>query len=577
MRLFPILHWAHRRPGDARAAPGARGVSGAAAWVGAATYAFSGVLVSEVFYLPIAPAAALHPWVLWAVVRPASSFGRKAVLLGVVYGVLFLVGDVVAVVIALLASSLWIGLERGPSAPAPRVWRASAAASRSPSSSRRRRSSRRRCWSRRRERAVMGIPLKEVFRFTLSPWRLLELVVPYPFGDTGPPTTPGPGARACGAAFSSASTAVPLPSWDWQPCRRSRLRGARFVRALFVAGALLAMSGILVPAAWGNRRSADPAPVSGEVFRGAGPRRSPLAAGLAFDRIRRDGWAPRWPLGAGVVLALVAAGASLLPGRAGSAAVRALGASPDLAARCRPAAAGRARGSRFALDGDADRPGARTRSRREAAGSLRAAAHGDPHRRNPADRAHRERGEHLRSDGVCAVDRAARPARGLPHGRQRVVRSGLAHGDRGGGSRSVPDGLGAAQLGFPHARALGQGNGLQRGSGSGRLLAPGEPAPVSALAAGRPEGATFFAALALRFARALPRSDAPSRFSPVRGRCPPAVGRESGRASSRSPAGALARRARRAFRARGDAAPRGRRARPRDRAARVGNGRGPER
>jgi len=328
MRLFPILHWAIAGLGML-ALLRALAASRAAAWVGAATYAFSGVLVSEVFYLPIAPAAALHPWVLWAVVRPASRFGRKTVVLGLVYGLLFLVGDAVAAVIALLASSLWIVLEVARSRrlrefgalllgvalavllAAPQIV---ATALLVPET----------------RRAVMGIPLREVLRFTLSPWRMLELVVPYPFGDTWTPDDAGAWSAGvlrgffvslyCGAFAVLGLTAL------W----RSRLPGARFVRALFVAGALLAMSGILVPAAWGNRRSAIPIRFP-EKFSVALVLALAVAAGLAFDRIRRDGWAPRWPLRAGVGLALAAAGASLLPGRAGSAAVRALGAPPEMA------------------------------------------------------------------------------------------------------------------------------------------------------------------------------------------------------------------------------------------------------
>ncbi len=156
--------------------------SRAAAWLGAATYVFSGVMVSEVFYLPLQGSAALLPWVLWSVARPAAGLGRKAVPIGVVFGLLFLLGDVFAVLIALIVSLLWIALEvarperlrqagalvvgivLGGLLAAPQIV---ATALLAPET----------------QRAVTGIRLQEGLAFTLSPWRLAELVVPYPFGD----------------------------------------------------------------------------------------------------------------------------------------------------------------------------------------------------------------------------------------------------------------------------------------------------------------------------------------------------------------------------------------------------------
>ncbi len=328
MRIFPVLHWAVAGFGML-ALLRALAASRPAAWVGAASYAFSGVIVSEVFYLPNAPAAALHPWILWAVVRSASNGGRKAAILGLVYGLLLLVGDAFAVVIALFASLLWIGLEVERSRrfrelgtlllgfmlagmlAAPQIV---ATALLVPET----------------RRAVMGIPLREVFRFTLSAWRLVELVVPYPFGDVW--TLEDAGAWSSGAfhglflsLYCGAFAVLGLAAL-W----RSRLCGARFVRALFVAGVLLAMAGVLVPSGWGTRRSLIPLRFP-EKFSVAVVLALAVASGLAFDRIRREGWRPSWPLSAGAGLALAAAAAELFPARAGSAAVRALGASPALA------------------------------------------------------------------------------------------------------------------------------------------------------------------------------------------------------------------------------------------------------
>jgi hypothetical protein len=181
MRLFPLIHWAWGGIGMFLLLR-ALSVSRAAAWIGAATLVFSGVSVSQVFYQPIGPPVAWHPWLLWALVRPAAP-RVKAVVLGLLWGMMLLLGDAFAVLIAGMAAALWIGLEVPPGErrreasvvvaalilgtllAAPQIAATLLLASET-------------------QRAVMGFPLREVFGFTLSPWRLLELAVPYPFGDS---------------------------------------------------------------------------------------------------------------------------------------------------------------------------------------------------------------------------------------------------------------------------------------------------------------------------------------------------------------------------------------------------------
>jgi hypothetical protein len=328
MRLFPPIHWALAGAGMLVLLR-ALAASVPAAWVGAATYAFSGVIVSEVFYLPNAPAAALHPWILWAVVRPAASAGRKAVVLGLVYGLLFLIGDAFAVVVALFASVLWIGLEVERTErrreigtlllglvlagllAAPQIVATSLLVPET-------------------RRAVMGIPLREVVRFTLSPWRLLELAVPYPFGDVW--TLEDSRAWSVGVSrglfltlYCGAFAVLGLAAL-W----RSRERGARFARTLFVAGALLAMSGTLLPSGWGEQPSPIPLRFP-EKFAVAVVFALAVASGLAFDRFRRDWSRSAWPLGVGIGFAAAAVAAWLFPLPAGMVAVRAIGASAGVA------------------------------------------------------------------------------------------------------------------------------------------------------------------------------------------------------------------------------------------------------
>ena len=65
MRLFPVLHWIAAGIGML-ALLLAIGRSRAAAWIGAVTYAFSGVAVAEAFFPHILPGLTLLPWILWA-------------------------------------------------------------------------------------------------------------------------------------------------------------------------------------------------------------------------------------------------------------------------------------------------------------------------------------------------------------------------------------------------------------------------------------------------------------------------------------------------------------------------------
>jgi len=330
MRLFPVLHWILAGLGML-ALLSVLGASPPAAWVAAVTYVFSGVMVSEVFYLATAPAAALQPWILWAVVRTGANPRRKAVVIGLVDGLLFLVGDVFAMVIAAGASVAWIALEveagrrlrelavlagGGVLAVALAAPQVVATALLVPQT----------------RRAVMGIPLREVLRFTLSPWRLAELVVPYPFGETW---TLEEGVAWTDTVFRSyfltlyaGAFAVAALVLLW----RSRERGTRFVRVLFVASLLFAMAGGLVPA--GRRDGASPIPLRfPEKFSVAVVLALALGAGLAFDRCRRGELPRRSLLGVAAALALAAVAARAFPALVGTAAVEAVGAPPALGAR----------------------------------------------------------------------------------------------------------------------------------------------------------------------------------------------------------------------------------------------------
>ena len=102
VRIFPVFHWILGGLGMLallRAIGGSRG----AAWVAAGAFAFSGVLVSEVFYSNFQPGASLLPWTLWALVRPARRPSGRLVPLAVVYGAMLSAGDAFSIATAVFA------------------------------------------------------------------------------------------------------------------------------------------------------------------------------------------------------------------------------------------------------------------------------------------------------------------------------------------------------------------------------------------------------------------------------------------------------------------------------------------
>src|SRR5262249_23052297 len=110
MRVSPPLHWALAALGLFRLLT-ALGATRQAAWVGAVTYSFSGVAVSEVFYPHILPGLALLPWILFALTRPGSSPTARSLLLAFLFALEMLAGDVFSIALSAGACVLWILLE----------------------------------------------------------------------------------------------------------------------------------------------------------------------------------------------------------------------------------------------------------------------------------------------------------------------------------------------------------------------------------------------------------------------------------------------------------------------------------
>jgi hypothetical protein len=329
MRIYPFLHWLAAGIGTmllVRTAGGSR----AAAWVGATTYVFSGVVVAEVFFPHIQPGMALLPWVTWAVARTWRTRGGKLAALGVLLSLLLLAGDVFTIGMATGCAFLWILLE------VPRetrrsevvvlalaaIFAALVALPQIVATA---------LWIPETNRAVSGIRLGEAAFFSVHPLRLLELVVPYPFGRTwtlsSSDTWAWPVFRGKGlglfntlyaGAFGAIAAAIGL---------RSRAPGSRFSRALVVLAVLLAVPWSLLPAKW--EKAASPLPLRNpEKFGVLLVFGIALLAAFVIDRFREGLARPRWALPVGVALSVAAASAALFPGAAGRLAAWIVGGTP---------------------------------------------------------------------------------------------------------------------------------------------------------------------------------------------------------------------------------------------------------
>jgi hypothetical protein len=332
MRVFPIFHWMLAGLGMLLLLR-CLGVSPAGSWLGAVTYCFSAVSVSEVFFPNIHPGMAILPWTVWAVARPASS-ERKILLLSLFLGMLLLAGDVFTTLMALGACVLWILFEspageRGRDSirlgtslllsgllAAPQIVATL-------------------LWIPETNRAVAGMKLKESLYFTVSPFRLLEYVVPFPFG----PTWRGSGLGILGwrmfgnklmgfyASLYAGALAVVAVFAMWN---RSA-RGARFARALLLAGLAASVGPNLIPKSWDELKSPIPLRYP-EKFAVASTFALAILAGIAVDRLRRAERLPRWLFWVGALLALLAAAAALFPAAMGHAAYLLVGGNPEMAA-----------------------------------------------------------------------------------------------------------------------------------------------------------------------------------------------------------------------------------------------------
>ena len=317
MRIFPILHWALAGIGMILLLR-SLSLSRAAAWVGAVTYAFSGVSVSEVFYSNYHPGMALLPWALWVFVRPMESRAGKALLLSIFFALFALAGDIFTSALAVLSCLLWLVLEvsrprqkelagvlllalpltvllAAPQIVATMLWVPTT------------------------NRSVLGMELWHALQFSVAPLRLLEFVVPYPFGPTWEIDVSRLWSgkvfqgRAIGyytTLYVGAFGAIALVA-----CLRSKALGARFARVFFLFGLAVTVLPSFLPKRWESLASPIPLRYP-EKFSVALVLALAIFSGIAFEEFRHRRETPRWVLAVGGALAIAALFASVFPSSA---------------------------------------------------------------------------------------------------------------------------------------------------------------------------------------------------------------------------------------------------------------------
>jgi hypothetical protein len=326
MRTFPVIHWILAGWGMILLLR-SLGTSPAGSFLGAVTYAFSAVSVAEVFFPNIQPGMALLPWILWASARSFARQSTKLFLLSLLYGVDFLAGDVFTIGIAIVSSALWIVLETDQRERSKELLLLAAAlalaavlaAPQILATA---------LWIPHTNRAVLGMKVEESLSFFVHPLRLLELVIPFPFGSTwtleswtiwAPSVFHGRKMGFFGAFYSGALAVIGLVT-TW----RMRMPGARFARVLFFLSIVVMIAPGLVFTRYG--RVASPLPLRyPEKFAVGLTLTLALLAAFGFDRHLGVARGTRWPLFVAGLLAALAGTAALFPKSTGRLAVHLVG------------------------------------------------------------------------------------------------------------------------------------------------------------------------------------------------------------------------------------------------------------
>ena len=170
--------------------------------------------------------------------------------------------------------------------------------------------------------------LGESLQFSLPLLRLLELVVPFPFGPNwssddslvwGWPVFRGRTVGFFTTLYAGAFGLIALMTRA-----APRTPGVRFARILLLCSLAAAVVPGLLPSRWAGWKS--PLPLRyPEKFTVALLFALAILAGLAYDRLRNSARAPRWPLAIAVGLTILALAAAVFPERAGDLGVSVVG------------------------------------------------------------------------------------------------------------------------------------------------------------------------------------------------------------------------------------------------------------
>jgi len=330
VRIFPVLHWAASGIGVLSLLLSI-GRSRAAAWVGAVTYVFSGVAVSEVFFPHIQPGMTLLPWILWAASRKAAAPWRRVLPLSIFFALDFLAADIFTCALAIVSATLWIATESEPSERLRQLGAlaagvalgALAAAPQIVATA---------LWIPRTNRAVLGMKLSDSLFYSIHPLRLLELVIPYFFGNAWEMT----GSSLWGASLFRGR---PLGIFNTLYCGAIgviavfatwslREKGARFSRVLLVGACAISVPPSLLPIDWATRIPS-PLPLRNpEKLAVAFVLALAILAAIALDAWRRGGRNPRWALAVGAAFSAFAICAVAFPDTTAALVVRGIGGDP---------------------------------------------------------------------------------------------------------------------------------------------------------------------------------------------------------------------------------------------------------
>lgn len=336
LRLAPVLHWALAGIGVILLLS-SLGVSREGSWLGAVTYVFGGVSVSECFYPHIQPGMTLLPWILWQLRRGRGL--RGTVGLSLLFALDMLAADVFTIAVAIACAALWSALEEEPGGVQALARTAGAVALGALAAAPQIVATA--LWIPETNRGVLGMKVSSAILYSLTPWRLVELVVPYPFGPVWRLDAwelwGGPVHNYRGMGLFETLYAGILPLAALVTLWRSKAPGLRFARALFVLALAVAMLPSFLPSGWGAWKS--PLPLRNpEKFAVALALALAIFGAWGFDAYCRRK-RPRGMLGIAAGLALVAGAAAIWPGAAGRLASRLIGGYapfPDRAAQSLP-------------------------------------------------------------------------------------------------------------------------------------------------------------------------------------------------------------------------------------------------